>query len=170
MRNPTADVSPRFELRSGPVGIHRLGRGEQDDDGANNSKDMPEIDDEEDADKADTIEIEVKTGKEPRKRALQHVVTKQESEKVTKWMIEVQEENDQRVLFARLVRNFSSCFRVSIKSNSTKPSRWWRSRGDIFTKDKEDYNTICNTQLNICSIVRLKAKTGRGPKIAPWIL
>eukprot|EP00474_Spongospora_subterranea_P006157 CRZ06615.1 hypothetical protein [Spongospora subterranea] len=103
-----------------------------------------------------------------RKRKLQQVVTKQARAQVTRWMVEDQQVNGQKGLYARTVRFFPSEFRGSVNANSMKASRWWASKEEILTLEKENV-TMSQQQCGIRRVVRLKTKEGRGRKTAAWV-
>ncbi|KAL3676680.1 hypothetical protein R1sor_026628 [Riccia sorocarpa] len=106
------------------------------------------------------------------KRAVQHVSTKQERQRVVKWMkAYAAEVGSEDSICSLAVKNFPTLFRQpNINANLQKTSRWWKAREQIISgiESEVSLNCISHRHLGIRKKVMLKADSGRGRKREDW--
>ncbi|KAL3683896.1 hypothetical protein R1sor_001918 [Riccia sorocarpa] len=107
------------------------------------------------------------------KRAVQHVSTKQERQRVVKWMkAYAAEVGSEDSICSIAVKNFPTLFRQpNINANLQKASRWWKAREQIISgiESEVSLNCISHRHLGIRKKVMLKADSGRGRKREDWL-
>ncbi|KAI9921915.1 hypothetical protein PsorP6_001955 [Peronosclerospora sorghi] len=106
-----------------------------------------------------------------RKRAIQQVALVETRVKVIKWMVKDAEENAEKGVAVRAIKNFQADFRGEYKlcANHMKCTRWWKDREGILTTadaSVKSISTVLNTRVK-----RVQVKVavgGRGSQRAPW--
>ncbi|KAI9911951.1 hypothetical protein PsorP6_009631 [Peronosclerospora sorghi] len=104
-----------------------------------------------------------------RKRAIQQVASVETRVIVIKWMVKDAEENGEKGVAVRAIKNFQADFRGEYKANNMKCTRWWKDREGILTAADASVKSI-STVLNT-GVKRVQVKVaagGRSRQRAPW--
>ncbi|KAI9909760.1 hypothetical protein PsorP6_010274 [Peronosclerospora sorghi] len=104
-----------------------------------------------------------------RKRAIQKVASVETRVKFIKWVVKDAEENREKGVAVRAIKNFQADFRGEYKANHMKFTRWWKDREGILTAADASVKSI-PTVLNT-GVKRVQVKVavgGRGRQCAPW--